>query len=287
MNDAKKNLVLGMADMAIFTNTVLPNEWISKSTDAKLAVIDANWSSTTIAQILKLVRPTGARIVYEPVSAQKSGRLFAADLEQFPNHWVDLATPNQLELSKMWEAAQNQKLFESDEWWKVIDSFGIPSSGARDRFVAITNGKITDEGVPLQIVQLLPFIPTILTTFGAEGVLLSEVLKPGDSRLKDPNHAPFILSRNANGSTEVGGVYMRMFPAVKVPGDILSVNGVGDTFLGVVVAGLAKGFALDEALINLAQKAATTTLVSKKSVNPLIKNLLPEFNALEIKPNEA
>jgi len=43
-----------------------------------------------------------------------------------------------------------------------------------------------------------------------------------------------------------GGVYMRLFPPVEVVEDIVSVNGVGDTFLGVLVVGLAKGLELNE-----------------------------------------
>ena len=150
----------------------------------------------------------------------------------FPYHMIDLATPNQYELAAMHSAAKKAEHFESDTWWRVIDSLGIPSTGARDRFAALTGKKWTDMGVPLQSIQLLPLIPTILTKLGADGVLHTELLKPDDYRLTDPASNPYILSRCRNGNAQVGGVYMRLFPPVEKVEDVVSVNGVGDTFLG-------------------------------------------------------
>jgi pseudouridine-5'-phosphate glycosidase/pseudouridine kinase len=183
----------------------------------------------------------------------------------------------------MHTAAKKWEFFESQRWWEIIDSLGIPSSGARNRFVAITNHKMTDEGIPLQTIQLLPFIPTILTKLGPDGVLLTEILRPEDPRLTDPAHAPWILCRSSNGSTEVGGVYMRLLPAIEVVEGVVSVNGVGDTFLGVLIAGLAKGLELNEDLINLAQRGAVMTLRSKESVSPQLGELTPEFHRLQRK----
>jgi pseudouridylate synthase / pseudouridine kinase len=180
----------------------------------------------------------------------------------------------------MHASAKKYEYFESDRWWTVIDSLGIPSSGARDRFVALTNREMTDEGIPLQTIQLLPYIPTILTKLGAEGVLLTELLKPDDPRLTDPDAAPYILSRTSNGSTEIGGVYMRLFRAMEISGDVVSVNGVGDTFLGVLVAGLAKGLKLDGNLINIAQRGAVMTLQSKEAVSPRLNEMAEELDAL-------
>ena len=72
---------------------------------------------------------------------------------------------------------------------------------------------------------------------------------------------------------------MRLFPAAeKVDGgDVVSVNGVGDTFLGVLVAGLAKGCELGEQLIEFAQKGAVMTLKSAESVSPEVGGLKEEL----------
>lgn len=76
---------------------------------------------------------------------------------------------------------------------------------------------------------------------------------------------------------------MRLFPAVEqvAEKDVVSVNGVGDTFLGVLVAGLARGIPLGESLINVAQKGAVMTLKSKQAVSPALGELAAELKKLE------
>ena len=77
-------------------------------------------------------------------------------------------------------------------------------------------------------------------------------------------------------------MYMRLFPAVEQvpPEDVVSVNGVGDTFLGVLIAGLAKDVPLDEGLINIAQRGAVMTLKSKEAVAPRVEDLFIEIDHL-------
>ena len=289
VNDTKKDLLLAMADMSIFA-TVSPHNLIQmkRSPDLKWVVVDANWNKTHIRGLINYSsRNLKAKVAFEPVSVAKSAGIFephtasiADNLKPFPHNTLDLATPNQHELAAMHVAAKKYEYFESQEWWQAIDALGIPSSGARDRFVSITNSKLTDQGIPIQAIQLLPFIPTILTKLGADGVLMTELLKPNDPRLTDSASAPYILSRCANGSTEIGGVYMRLFPAIEVVEDVVSVNGVGDTFLGVLIAGLAKGLKLDGTLINIAQRGAVMTLRSKESVSPQLGELKEELDLL-------
>lgn len=296
MNDGKKDLIVAMADMGIFETHDIrrtkPSEWVLPiSKGSRWSVVDSNWDPASIRYLLGSLKEghSKTRVAFEPVSVPKSIRLFQPiastdnriNIRPFPHNTVDLATPNQYELAAMHASAKQHEYFESDEWWKAIDSFGIPSSGARERFVSLTNKKMTDEGIPLQTIQLLPFFPTILTKLGPEGVLMTELLKPNDPRLRDPDTAPYILSRNANGNPEIGGVYMRLFPAVEQVQDVVSVNGVGDTFLGVIVAGLASGVRLDKPLINLAQNAAVLTLKSKEAVSPELKGLRGQLLTLQ------
>lgn len=289
INDARKDLVLAMADMSIFASekAAFPNSsfW---TPPPKWAVVDANWHPNTIRRFLHSAKKAGSKTAFEPVSVPKSASIFTAptsvdktQLRIFPEHLIDVATPNQHELAAIHAAAKDSEYFETDKWWQIIDALGIPSSGARDRFVRMTNEKMTDEGIPLQTIQLLPYIPTILTKLGSGGVLLTELLRPGDPRLTDPSSAPYILSRCSNGSTEVGGVYLRLFPAVEVVENVASVNGVGDTFLGVLVAGLARGLALDEKLIDIAQRGAVMTLKSKEAVSPKLGDLIGQMDGVE------
>ncbi|KAM7207041.1 Indigoidine synthase A like domain containing protein [Rhypophila sp. PSN 637] len=305
VNDADKNLMVAMADMAIFTTHSFPKYWDSAVSAAKprFLVVDANFSDADIFTFLQAGKRHGATTIFEPVSAAKSKRLFPplaslpsfptipppgssskkkpilpAGLRLYPHATLDLATPNQHELEAMYTAARENEYFSSTlpgghthigSWFSIIDAFGI-HGGAREKFVYLTSQEITDTGIPLQAVSLLPYIPTIITKLGANGALLTQLMKREDPRLKDPSHAQFILSRTDTGAHEldVGGVYMRLYPAVeRVPTqEVVSVNGVGDTFLGVLVAGLNMGGRVED-LVDVAQQAAVLTLKSRESVS--------------------
>ncbi|TVY75630.1 Pseudouridine-metabolizing bifunctional protein [Lachnellula suecica] len=293
INDGNKDLVVAVADMAIFTSLGnvqgrLPEKWHDAlERKPKWVVVDANWNALVIRRLLSYCLQkdpnSETKTAFEPVSVAKSAGLFPRlddnnPARIFPNSIVNLATPNQHELAAMHAAARKNGYLEPEEWWQVVNAFGIPSSGARDSFVRRTSKDIADEGLPVQAIQLLPFIPTILTKLGSRGVLMTELLKPEDPRLTDPLEAAYIMSRNDSLDENVGGVYMRLFPAVETVDDVVSVNGVGDTFLGVIVAGLGRGMKLDERLINIAQRGAVMTLRSKEAVSPELGQLSDELS---------
>lgn len=147
-----------------------------------------------------------------------------------------------------------------------------------------TSSALVDQGIPQMAVQLLPFIPTLLTKLGAEGVLLTQLLKVGDERLESAEAAPFILSRCGNGTEGtlgVGGVYMRLFPAAERVSeeDVVSVNGVGDTFAGTIVAGLARGRRVED-VIGVAQRAAVLSLKSAEAVSGELVGLRSELEMM-------
>ncbi|KAI1311380.1 Indigoidine synthase A like protein-domain-containing protein [Xylaria venustula] len=270
VNDANKHLVLAMADMDIFTSQSFSPSWATtiRASKPKWLVVDANWKEHDIRSWMQAGKQNNAKVAFEPVSKEKSARLFCPgrgleSLGVFPHATVDLTTPNQYELAAMHAAAQNNEYFEDPRWWAIIDAFSI--RGARDRFVKLTSAAMTDAGIPQQAIQLLPFIPTIIAKLGSEGALLVTILGKDDPRLYDAAHEPFILSRCISDHADVGGVYMRMFPAVELVTDVASVNGIGDTFMGTLVAGLAQGGKVHN-LVNVAQKAAVLTLRSPESV---------------------
>lgn len=284
VNDADKNLMLAMADMAIFSTHSFPAYW--KSAVAAMRpdwlVVDANWSDEAIQSWTSAGRENKAKIAFEPVSTAKAARLFPPQRKgshgatrPFPHCAVDLATPNQLELAAMFEAASTRGYLEDPAWFAVVDKFGI--RGARERFVKMTSTELTDAGVPVQSVQLLPYIPTIVTKLGADGALLTKLLLKGDPLLSDPAAKPYILSRSAHEDSPIGGIYMRLYPCVEAVKDPVSVNGIGDTFLGVLVAGLSQGGRIEE-LIDVAQKAAVMTLRSKESVSWELGSLQSELS---------
>jgi pseudouridine-5'-phosphate glycosidase/pseudouridine kinase len=272
VNDADKNLLVAMADMGIFTHHSFPDFWKSAvaGTKPQWLVVDGNWSEQDIRAWIQAGRENGCSIAFEPVSNAKSTRLFrnamnGYPLGVYPHHGIDLATPNGYELRSMCEAAKNNGYLDQPAWFTIMDSFGNEKS--RHRFAALDSPRLADQGIPLRSLQLLPYIPTIITKLGSNGVLLATILHRDDPCLTDAAEEPYILSWSPNDHSHVGGVYMRLFPAAEQVEDVVSVNGVGDTFLGVLVAGLAKGGKVEN-LIDVAQKAAVMTLKSHESVSP-------------------
>ena len=293
VNDAKKDLFLAMSDFSILSSPQLESQdhWASviETSNPKWVVVDGNWSPEILSQIVSAAKTAARLVAFEPVSTQKASRLLQRASEiikptnTFPNHLIDLASPNAFELETMYDAARNAFLFESDHWWHVIDQLGLSSAGSKDRFVAVTNAKLVDRGIPQQTIQLLPFIPCLVTKLGIDGCLLTQLLRKDDPRLSDPDSAPYIISRSMYEDTQVGGVYMRLFPPAEVlpEGDVVSVNGVGDTMLGVLMAGLVRRDGVNvEDVIPVAQKAATKTLRSTAAVSEDVKALTTDLSRI-------
>lgn len=282
VNDSRKDLVLAMADMTILECPLSPNnnktrvqefrsQWQVHLSAPKLKwiVVDANWDQHSIRMWTKAGRLKGAQIAFEPVSAVKSTRLFGRRKPYWgrPPFIVDLATPNLIELGSMHAAAKSMDWFKSG-WNNILDAMGIPK------------GSLVEGGTLHQAIELLPYIPTILTKLGDQGVLMTQLLHPSDDRLTSKGSAPYILHRSDGKNALAGGVYVRLFPPVeKIPKNkIISVNGVGDTFLGILMAGLAKEHPKNlEDLIDIAQRGSVMTLKSKESVSPQVSTLGSEL----------
>lgn len=287
VNNVERDLMLAMADMSVlevsadvFEDSIKP---IMEDNKPKWVIVDSNWNHNTLRKWIAAAKASGARVALEPVSAAKATRLFfdspdpTAVLPTIPSNTIDIATPNSIELAAMHTTARDAELFDSPDWWSIIHDMGLPLSGSRGKLVSFTNSKLVDQGVPQQSIQLLPFIPCILTKLGAQGVLMVQLLRPGDARLTSSVSAPYILSRSHSDNSVVGGVYMRLFPPADVVPDheVVSVNGVGDTFLGIVVAGLAAGTDEVEKLVHIAQQGSVMTLKSKEAVSPNLPLLRP------------
>lgn len=291
INDLNKDLVVAMGDFSIFDHPELntaaywANLISSQPSKPRWIVLDGNWSPSIASHVLKAAKLEKIPVAFEPVSTVKAARIFTASNDAvsqasvLPNHIISLATPNKLELAAMHSAAEALQLFESESWWSTLDSFGLPSSGSRDRFTTLTSRNLVDQGVPQQIIRLLPFIPNIVTKLGADGCLLTMLLPRNDPRLTDLDSRPHILSHTNYESGPVGGVYMRLFPPAEVvkQEEIVSVNGVGDTLLGVLMAGIVNDTKAGkvprlEELVPLSQRAAVLTLRNGEAVSPLIKD---------------
>ncbi|KAH8704755.1 IdgA domain protein [Talaromyces proteolyticus] len=295
VNDAKKDLFVAMADMGIMelpeSSLNFDGFWepLLARMQPNWVVLDANWSSDVLNKWALSARKVNSRVAFEPVSTAKATRLFKnkagetpviGPFDTIPSHKIDLAAPNGLELTSMYSAARASGLFDSPEWWKIINSLNLSSVGSRDLLVSVTSAALVDAGIPQQSIQLLPFLPCLLTKLGHQGVLLTQLLPRDDPRLTSPDTARYIISRADSDDASVGGVYMRLFPpdTVLSEQEVVSVNGAGDTLLGVVIAGLARPYEKNksktlEEIIPVAQQASLRTLQSMDSVSPSIKDL--------------
>lgn len=295
VNNANKDLSLAMADMSILEN--FSQEKISTTISSTLSsqpsvfVADANWSSTALHTWLQAFRHPSTTTIFEPVSTAKALRIFPSTSSistkgtkphVYPTPLADIITPNTYELTALHSHALSNSLFDTPEWFAVIDALGIPSTGLRVPLTYITNADLVDQGIPQQAIKLLPFFPTILTKLGAKGVLLTKLLPAGATELTSESEREFVLARNwAPASNKeddegagVGGLYVRLFEPERVlgPDEVVSVNGIGDTFCGAVAVGVARGRRVQD-VVGFAQRAAGISLTSVQSVGMGLRGL--------------
>lgn len=289
VNDARKDLVLAMADMSILTRPELEQEtyWteVIRTSTPEWIVVDANWSAPIMSAIFAAARASKVPIAFEPVSTAKSITVFDRQTPSIkprdciPSSAIQLATPNELELAAMHTAARDRGYFDSPEWWTIVDSFGLSSAGTREKFMSVTTAELVEKGIPQQCMQLLPFMPNIVTKLGAQGCLLAQIIHEDDPRMRDPDAAQYMVSRCLDSRLPtVGGVYMRLFPPAALVSDeeMVSVNGIGDTLLGAIMAGLVKGHKLDQ-IVPIAQEASVLSLKSSQAVSPEVRQIAGRF----------
>jgi pseudouridylate synthase / pseudouridine kinase len=312
INDGKKDLVIAMADMKILeaADGPLAAAWRHHLDVCRPSwvVVDANWDASTLGSWIRAARAVSAKVAYEPVSVDKSPRIFGTDVLHgvHSTGLADLATPNEMELFAMHSHIRSKMKRGMAAWLRCVQSMlSVITSSPLHTGRGPESSSITQCAL-----ELLPFFPCILTKCGPKGVLLAQVLLRGDRRLErgssgtvtgEDGHAAEIetAGNNSKGlvlqvsqgrwpvsmqtgpasalsASEVAGVYLRFFsPVEHVPEkQVVSVNGVGDTFLGVLVAGLAKKNPKPlEDLIDVAQAAAVMTLKSVQSVSPEVAAL--------------
>ena len=293
VNNVNKDLALAMADMSILetipqslTASLSTALFAGPATKPKVFVADANWSAPSLHTWLSTARTAATTTIFEPVSTAKALRIFAFDSQTeqvFPNPLADIITPNNHELIALHTHAHSEGLFELPSWFSVIDALGIPSTGLRVPLATVTSSELVDAGIPQQAIKLLPFFPTVLTKLGPQGVLMTKLLTNDAPELRDDTERQYVLARNNNGDTgrNVGGLYVRLFPVEQVlqPEEIVSVNGIGDTFCGALAVGLARGKQAQH-VIGFAQAAASLSLRTKDSVSRQLKDLRSTFGTL-------
>ena len=280
-NSAQGDLLIAMADMTIFDNTNdqgLFEEWMIQLRKAKpkWIMLDANWNTVDLYCWFRAARNVNAKIAYEPVSVPKAGRIFEmkSTCSVFPRHDVDMISPNEAELSEMYNVAKAAKYFERQDWRDIVSSYNLPSTIMRSSLPSLTSTKVEATSILQQSLHLLPFFPIICTKLGSKGLLLTMLLQKGDERLEKSHvAAPWILTDRDRHHDQseglIGGIYIRHFKPAEViaPSHIVSVNGIGDTLLGALLAKMDQTGKGVEELVDFAQEAAIRTLKTHSSVS--------------------
>ncbi|MCJ1397640.1 hypothetical protein MMC11_000836 [Xylographa trunciseda] len=235
------------------------------------------------------------------------------DLKRRLVHLADLTTPNTSELRAMHDYMSQRGHCDSavNIWTLFLNSLKPEERFKRAQQELAGVLKPEDNFIVRCSLKLIPYFPCILTKIGSSGVLLTELLRKDDTRLTDSRARPHIFYGEGSDGLSLGnrmqdllqmirrqtdinpdgrfysekdceylkdyaGIYMRLFPPAEIvrQDEIVSVNGVGDTFLGVLVAGLAKESpkSMDE-LVMLAQSGSVITLKSEESVSKEISPL--------------
>ena len=177
--------------------------------------------------------------MFEPTSAAKSTKIFSSPsvLGLFPNHSINIITPNTYELKAMYTAAQDSGFFDSQEWWTVLDSFKITSlfrQGAASHYADVDveillkdMPYIMDTGSIQHAIRLLPYIPNILIKMGHRGVLSVRLApKESDCATKEGDTVKKLRLPGIHAD-----VCVQHYPTIKAD-KVVSVTGAGYVTLG-------------------------------------------------------
>lgn len=315
LNHINGELNAAAADMSIFEAPQPPrsplfssrtSERINAAKPPSWLALDANHTPDLLAQYMT---DDGIKnIAFEPVSTIKAGRIIDAlaitwgQQERTARAGVALVTPNQLEAAaiagKIGQLAPDMKSMLPFPHY-ATDNLDIVEQTERGRaeqkqleLWQVSSGNVFSMDVARQTLRdaiaLLSFSRTVAVTLGPAGVLMvqrSSGAEPVKSELSSDSTFSWVQS---SGKPEERGdnanhtVSIKHFPAPRLDGPVVSVNGAGDTFTGVLLAGLTRGFTLNHA-VNTAQAAAAATLLTTESVSELIKPIFEEAaNAVNV-----
>ena len=254
LNTPTGSLYTAAADMSIISSTLTPaalTPILSTHSSTPYILADANIPAATLHHIISHCRTTGQKFIFEPTSTAKTPRILPQKTSA-PLPLLHAAAPNSFELTTLWETAKERGWFDTPAWFKLIDELQL-GADFRER---INNLRlppcITDEGLVQKAIQCLPLCDNLWVKLGGDGCLITRVLR---------TRGEWEVACEEDGVAWWGqgvGVHVVWYKA-EVPEEVVSVNGAGDTFLGVLVAGEVRGMRLGER-VRTAQRAAVETL---------------------------
>ncbi|KAI5797907.1 Indigoidine synthase A like protein-domain-containing protein [Peziza echinospora] len=306
VNTSTGDLYISAADMALIEKSLTAEYVISEieraGPELEVVVLDGNLSAAAIAEVLEYGRKKKINIIFEPTSSAKAVRILPASLSPstttytspsstslppltFPTTPLLLTTPNTHELSALYTHYSTSLTTHpthphAEAWFDVIDALALDAT-FRNKVeflftTTVAESRVRDlvlgEGVIQKAIKLAPYVAHQLVKLGELGVvsvcLLDEM----------PRWEGSWMGVVHRGSSTTGRVAVRIMyhpPAERVPeAEVVSVNGVGDTFLGVVCGRIVErgvGGAVRETrglveTVGVAQRAAVGTLRCREAV---------------------
>ncbi|OXU17040.1 hypothetical protein TSAR_000228 [Trichomalopsis sarcophagae] len=233
--DKNGNCCFGIGEMEAFSkiNSRLIEENTDIFKDAPLLVIDGNSSLDAMKLALDISSRNQIPVWYEPTDLQKALKIF-----QCGSPWKNLlhfVSPNVNELLAM------------------AKYFDVPTPSDESKIDIETVKNITEE--------LNKWIPVIIATLGAQGVLITR---------KCSTNKPFL--NKSNNLIEDGKTESRLYSPLSYDGKIVSVSGCGDCLAAGIITGILRGWK-ESSCVSLGLHAAKESLTSFETVPSTLKTL--------------
>lgn len=270
MIDSRGNLISGVADMDIVTQTegpILVRKIVAHN--PAIVALDANLSVQAITEVIALCQERGIPVFYEPTSVAKAAAFIPAIANR--DVVIDFTSPNILELRRMYQVAKdvldpidnlasNQQL--SDDLSQLAQ---LPIT--ENDYSKGTLAFLLKDGISQMALGLLSFFRHLIIKCGGRGVLLVSRMQDSKEWQSMPSLRQ-VVTLGRDGRCLV----VRHFPPLPVEKHCND-TGAGDTFVGAILAGLVVNPevlnepASSKVLLDRAQKAAILTLASPFSVS--------------------
>ncbi|CAG8758732.1 19355_t:CDS:10, partial [Dentiscutata erythropus] len=288
INDPNGQLVCAVADMEIFDS--ISSENVTKfieSNKAKLVCFDGNISVECMRTILNICNTKKIPTFFEPTSVPKSFKILKNNLfsEFLTTHALTYISPNIYELKAMYNEAEKYGYFSFDNhlWFQKLDELNIGQKFRTDVERIIKKQPkllfLQNDGILVQVVNFLPYLPNIIVKLGKNGVLIAQTLDElesfaSDFEMKQADNKIEVIIPKRQGK---GGT--RYFEPILLDSQKrINSSGTGDSFVGTLISGLMlhSSSKIDK-IVDIAQQVAVMTLQSYNSVSENINSDLLKF----------
>ncbi|XP_015114276.1 pseudouridine-metabolizing bifunctional protein C1861.05 [Diachasma alloeum] len=233
---------VGEMDIFDSIDVSLIHENRSALEQAQLIILDGNPPVDTIREVIDIAVNCQIPVWYEPTDVKKACKIFDAHSE-----WkkiLHFVTPNVKEL------------FAMAEYFSIKKMDHISPDGARELITDVAE-------------KLAEYIPVVVATMGAEGVLIVRRGSKSDVFYSKNNNKLLLL--------ENGGIQSRLYsPTPKIKEHSreskYSVSGCGDCLAAGIISGILRGFT-EESCVSLGLKAARLSLESTQTVPTSLRTL--------------